>query len=322
MNEIEKIDIELGEKCAAKNIKIINEEIDGIKCDEGGINSGKLWKLKKKMAPKAKEPPSAKLDTDGNYVITEEAYKKLHVDTFKHRLRNRDIQPKYKKLHEYNMELFQLNRKLAKNKKTPPWTVAKVKKVLGSLKKGKSRDPWGLTNELFRLEVAGDNLIEAITLLMNEIKSQGKVPELLNYANITSFWKGKGSKNDMENERGVFRIVILRYILDRLIYNDEYETIDSNLTDSNVGSRKGRNIRDNLFVLNAIINSTIQEKSEPIDLEVMDLEKCFDSLCLEYTINGYGLLFVLILLLQYKCITLARTSPRVLLNSSQLWTTN
>ena len=85
-------------------------------------------------------------------------------------------------------------------KKTPPWTVANVKKVLGSLKKGKSRDPWGLTNELFRLDVAGDNLIEAITLLMNEIKSQGKVPHLLNYANITSFWKGKGAKNDMENE--------------------------------------------------------------------------------------------------------------------------
>ena len=34
----------------------------------------------------------------------------------------------------------------------------------------------------------------------------------------------------------------------RLIYNDD-------LTDSNVGARKNRNIRDNIFVLNAIMNS-------------------------------------------------------------------
>ena len=120
---------------------------------------------------------------------------------------------------------------------------------------------------------------------MNEIKKQGKVPGLLKFANISSFYKGKGAKNDMENERGVFRIVILRYILDKLIYNDEYENVDNNLTDCNVGSRKNRNIRDNLFILNAIINSVIQKESEPIELQILDIEKYFDSLCLQYTIN-------------------------------------
>ena len=89
----------------------------------------------------------------------------------------------------------------------------------------------------------------------------------------------------MDNERGVFRIVIVRYILDKLIYNDVYSIVDDNLTDSNVGSRKKRNIRDNLFVLNGIINSAIQNETEPIELQVMDLEKCFDSLCLRYTLN-------------------------------------
>ena len=68
-------------------------------------------------------------------------------------------------------------------------------------------------------------------------------------------------------------------------YNDEYTTIDNNLTDCNVGSRKKRNIRDNLFILNGIINSAIQNESKPVELQIMDLEKCFDSLSLEYTIN-------------------------------------
>ena len=56
--------------------------------------------------------------------------------------------------------------------------------------------------------------------------------------------------------------------MDRLIYNDEYENIDSNLTDCNVGARKARNIRDNIFVINAITNSVVRGKEEPIDVQI------------------------------------------------------
>ena len=45
------------------------------------------------------------------------------------------------------------------------------------------------------------------------------------------------------------------YLTDSYMYNDEYETLDTNLTDCNVGARKERNIRDNIFVINAIMNS-------------------------------------------------------------------
>ena len=45
--------------------------------------------------------------------------------------------------------------------------------------------------------------------------------------------------------------------MDRLIYIDSYETIDSNLTDANVGARKERSVRDNMFVVNAVTNSVI-----------------------------------------------------------------
>ena len=46
--------------------------------------------------------------------------------------------------------------------------------------------------------------------------------------------------------------------MERLLYNDEYSNIDSNLTDANVGARQKQNIRDNIFVLNAVMNETIQ----------------------------------------------------------------
>jgi hypothetical protein len=73
--------------------------------------------------------------------------------------------------------------------------------------------------------------------------------------------------------------------LDGLIYNDEYNTIDENLTDSNVGGRKDRNIRDNIFVLNAISNSVLKDGEEDIDIQVFDIEKCFDALWVQECIN-------------------------------------
>ena len=78
---------------------------------------------------------------------------------------------------------------------------------------------------------------------------------------------------------------IFRTILDRLIYNDQYEVIDEALSDSNVGARKNRNVRDNIFVLNAITNSVINGNSEPIDIQVFDIEKCFDALWVQEFIN-------------------------------------
>ena len=103
--------------------------------------------------------------------------------------------------------------------------------------------------------------------------------------NISSIYKRKGSRNSFENYRGIFRVPILRTVLDRLIYNDEYSKIDSELSDSNVGARKSRNVRDNVFVLNAITNSVINGNEKPIDIQVFDVEKYFDSLWLKECIN-------------------------------------
>ena len=112
-------------------------------------------------------------------------------------------------------------------------------------------------------------------------KTDQKFPAAFENCNISSIYKHRGSRNDLENYRGIFRVPILRSILDKLIYKDEYATIDENLTDSNIGARKSRNIRDNLFVLYAICNSVINGQEEPIDVQVFDVVKCFDALWME-----------------------------------------
>ena len=69
------------------------------------------------------------------------------------------------------------------------------------------------------------------------------------------------------------------------MYHDEYPTIDSNLTDSNEGCRKNRNIQDNIFVIQAILNETKHGSKQPIDISVYDVNKCFDSLWVQECIN-------------------------------------
>ena len=120
---------------------------------------------------------------------------------------------------------------------------------------------------------------------MNRIKSELSYPAILELCNVTNLYKQKGDKSSFNSYRGIFRAPVLSNILDKLIHNDEYETIDENLTDGNVGSRKRRNVRDNLFVMNAIMSQAKNNKSEPTDISVYDVHKCFDSMWLLECIN-------------------------------------
>ena len=53
---------------------------------------------------------------------------------------------------------------------------------------------------------------------------------------------------------------------------------------------KNRNIRDNIFVLNAITNSVINGNEEEVDIQVFNVEKCFDALWVEECIMIYLML--------------------------------
>ena len=134
------------------------------------------------------------------------------------------------------------------------------------MKEGEARDPLNLVNEILRPDVAGTDLQLALLKIANKVNEEQNFPKLLKYTDITSVFKGKGSKVDMDNQRGLFSMVTIRTIIDKLIYQDEYETIDENLTDCNVGARK-------LFVVNGVINAVVHGDDEPIDVELFDIKK-------------------------------------------------
>ena len=104
------------------------------------------------------------------------------------------------------------------------------------------------------------------------------IPDFLQKMAITI--KTKGS-----NQRGVFNVSKVRSILDKVLYDDVYPTIDDELSYSNIGGRKGRNIRDHLFVIYAVINDVINGSSPPLDIQSIDIHKCFDEMWYQETHN-------------------------------------
>ena len=84
----------------------------------------------------------------------------------------------------------------------------------------------------------------------------------------------------MDSDRGIFNLTTLKRILDKLIYFDKYSDIDQNMSDSNIGARKDRNIKNHLFMIYGIINSVVKGNEECVDIQIYDIEKDFDGLWL------------------------------------------
>ena len=285
MVSLKDVDKELSELCAKENMETINEACKGLSCETGGVNGKKMWQLKKKLRGIVSEPPAAMIDEKGNIVTSNAALENLILKQYEERLKTLEMKEELKTHEEQREKLCDKRLEDAKRTRTPEWTIEQLDVVLKQLKSNKSRDPIGLTNELFKSKNIGSDLKRAILALMNQIKTQQKVPQNFKLCNITSLYKNKGSRKQFDNYRGIFRVTALRSILDKLIYNDEYPTIDKNLSDSNVGARQKRNIRDNIFVVNSILNEVIKKKAEGIDIQIFDIAKCFDKLWAKECLN-------------------------------------
>ena len=169
------------------------------------------------------------------------------------------------------MDIFFLKEELwscwleeMKKKKTEPWNINELEKALKSLKSNKTADPHGLVNEIFKSNCAGSDLVESLLLLYNGIKKSFHIPRYMLLENITTVLKKKGSRFDLNNDRGIFILTVFKKILDGLIYLDNLENIDKKMSDSNIGARRNKSIKNHLFIINGVINSVLKDNLEYI----------------------------------------------------------
>ena len=139
--------------------------------------------------------------------------------------------------------LFDLRKQLCEKTKSDPWEKSHLEKAIKTLKKNKARDPNRLINDE---DVAGINLKLSMLKLFNKIKNENFIPSFMRKADVTTLYKGKGPKSNLDNDRGIFIVSIFRSLLMKLIYQDIYKVVDNSMSDSQIGSIKGKNIRNHV----------------------------------------------------------------------------
>ena len=147
----------------------------------------------KGVSKKYKDSPNSKFFLNGQIETNPDTLKKLYAETYQHRLIHRPIRGDLVYLKSLKENLFELRLELVKLVKSKPWTRKQLKTVLSALKTNKSRDPHGLIRDIFRPGVIGSDLESSLLTLMNKIRENCLMPEFIQWANITSLYKSKGT---------------------------------------------------------------------------------------------------------------------------------
>ena len=283
--EINNLEALISEECEEENRNIVMDNFNNMNGADGNLNHQGVWKAKKKFFPKTKTNiPVGKTNLKGQMITNPEELKDLYLETFKFRLRKRPVKPGYEDLLEKQEKLFNLRLEMAKKQKSPAWKMSDLEEAIQSLKAGKCRDPEGLIREIFKENVMGENLKKSMLILYNKIREEGKLPDFMRLTNISD--NIRGLMFSLESDRRIFLVSIVRTILMKMIYRRKYDVIDSNMSDSNIGARKRKNIRNHIFVVNSVIHDVLSKKSnKPIDIMVMDYKQMFDSECLFECLN-------------------------------------
>ena len=245
IDEIEEVSSSIAEMEAAGNREKILKNFKYYSENPENIQMQKMWKILKNLCPRVKSTlPSAKRNHKGKVFSGQKDLTNLLGKEYKNRLRTRPVRQDFKPTKERRKRIFDMKIRLSLSKESAPWTMKDLEVALGDLKYNKSRDFEGYVNEIFKTDVIGTNLKESLLLMFNSLKKEKLIPKFLNYPNITTVPK-KGSKLDLKNERGIFRVPVPRYILMRLIYNSKYPDIDKNISDCQMEGRKGNKYFDN-----------------------------------------------------------------------------
>ena len=208
-----------------------------------------MWKVKSKLFPRPSDPPMAKKDPHGNIITSQEALKKLYLDTYVQRLDHRKMKDDFKEIFHLKSQLWNERLKSLKTNVSNDWKMEDLECVLKKLKRNLTCDPNGIINEIFFPDVMGSDLRLGLLSLVNGMKREIFFPEYVQLANISTIYKNKGSRMEMKNDRGIFILSVFRKVLDKLLYLDKYPDIDKNMSDSNTGAKKERNKESPIFSL-------------------------------------------------------------------------
>ncbi|KAI5700378.1 hypothetical protein M8J77_008043 [Diaphorina citri] len=160
------------------------------------------------------------------------------------------------------------------NHEIPTFTTEDIKKIIQNMSNHKSSGCDEIPAEL--LKIINDNGIEQITNLINEIYRSGIIPEDF----LTAIFIPLPKKNKAKHCSDFRTISLISHtskILITLIKIRINDIIESHLSESQLGFRRGKGCRDGLSGLRIILERSIEMKKD-IYLAFIDFQKAFDNI--------------------------------------------
>ena len=260
----------------------VNKLIEKLGHNES-FNKDEMWKLKKELFKQSGEKPMAIYDAEGTLCDDQQSIIGEYRNHYMRTLQQREPKEGYEIFESIMNQKFKKYKQIAIQTKMKAITFDEVKKVIKKLQVKKACGTDTVGNIFYKQ--GGDELAQSMVKMFNKIIDEQEIPNEWYEVNITSFYKGKGNQKELKNQRGIFLTQSIRKIFERIICNRIYKAIDQNMSEYQNGARKGRNIVDHLFVIRNVL-SYYKDKGQQVIIEFLDLEKCFDKLCLNDTMNA------------------------------------
>jgi len=153
--------------------------------------------------------------------------------------------------------------------------MKEVREVIGNLKNGKAAGVDGLTAEI--LKYGGGAVIEWMHKICDLAWKEGRVPSDWTKAIIVPVYKGKGSRNECGNYRGISLLSIAGKVYGKIVTKRVQQITECRISEEQGGFRKGRGCVDQIFSLRMTVEKMLT-KGKKVYAAFMDLVKAYDRI--------------------------------------------
>ena len=134
---------------------------------------------------------------------------------------------------------------------------SEIYKIMNDLEEGKAAGPDWFNNDM--IIEGGRSIKESIIRMMKIIYKTEELPNEWNKAYIKNIYKGKGSKKEMSNYRGLILNSHLPKLFEKIIEAKERNTLQ-NMSEYQCGARKEKSTREHHFTIRPIKEIAKREK--------------------------------------------------------------
>ena len=238
-------------------------------------NNKELWKLKRRTQKKQSSAFAVR-DKEGNDIINPESIKKRVSEYYEDLFVNNEVKKGYEEYQEEQDEFIKQCWS-AKTKHNHELKTTEIEDIIKNLENEKAVGPDGINNEM--IKEGGRSMKKSIMRMMKTIYKKEELPKDWNKAYIKNTYKGKGSKKEMSNYRGLILNSHLPKLFEKIIELKERDTLQ-NMSEYQCGARKGKSIREHHLTIRTIKEIAKKENIE-ITAVYFDIKKCFDKMVLK-----------------------------------------